>query len=83
MMRILIMISQKVNTVRFKIGVQVEEEITCNPYAIVIKKENNLSRNYERFDNPPVSYSGYVDYKSTLSVNDFNEDYSLIRLYNL
>lgn len=73
----------KVSTVRFKIGVQVEEEITRNPYAIVIKKENNLSRNYERFDNPPVSYSGYVDYKSTLSVNDFNEDYSLIRLYNL
>ena len=34
-------------------------------------------------NNPPVSYSGYIDYNSTLSINDFNEDYSLIKLYNL
>lgn len=73
----------KVNSVRFKIGVQVEEDIIRNPYAVVVKKENALNRIYERFENPPVSYTGYVNYKSNLTMEDFEDDYILIQLFNL
>ena len=73
----------KVSTVRFKLGLQVENETLAKPYAIVLKKENVLSSKYDRFKNPPVSYSGYADYPSTLSIDDFKGNYVIIKRYNL
>lgn len=73
----------KVSTVRFKLGLQIEDEILQKPYAIVAKKENALTLSYERFENPPYSYIGSVSYPSTLEVSDFTEQYFLVKLTNL
>ena len=73
----------KVSTVRFKLGLQVENETLAKPYAIILKKENVLSSSYDRFNNPPVSYSGYANYPLTLSISDFKNDYVIVKRYNL
>ena len=73
----------KVSTVRFKLGLQVDNETLAKPYAIVLMKKNVLSSNYDRFDNPPISYIGSANYPSTLSIKDFNEKYVIIKRYNL
>lgn len=76
----------KVSTVNFKVGYEVSEDITKKPYAIVIRKVNSLTRQYERFDNPPVSYIGSVNYPSTLHLEDFTGDGSefvVVRIANL
>lgn len=56
----------KTSSVRFKIGKEVPEDLVKGPYALVMKKENSLSRLYKEFDNPPVSYVGMVDYPSVM-----------------
>lgn len=76
----------KSSTVRFKIGLEVPEEITKKAYAIILKKENALVRHTDRFDDPPVSYIGTVDYPSVLNVNDFtsnNCQFSVVKIANL
>lgn len=76
----------KTSTVRFKLGVEVSSEITNKPYAVVLKKSNGLSREYDSFKNPPVSYSGYIDYPYNLSIDDFsgeNARYVVIKISNL
>lgn len=76
----------KTSSVRFKIGEEVSEDIVKGPYALIMKKENGLSRNYDRFGNPPVSYTGYVSYPSTLKLEDFTKDGSefiVVRIANL
>ena len=73
----------KVNTVKFKLGLQVSDEKLSKPYAIVLMKKNALTRGYEQFRNPPVYYSGSADYPSTLSVGDFENKYTIIKRYNL
>ena len=76
----------KVSSVNFKVGYESSEEITKKPYAIVLKKENSLQRHYERFDDPPVSYTGSVDYPYSLSLEDFTKDGSqfvVIKIANL
>lgn len=73
----------KVNTVKFKLGLQVSDEILVNPYAIVLMKKNVLTRQYDRFRNPPVYYNGDADYPSTLSLESFNSKYVLIKRFNL
>lgn len=73
----------KVNTVKFKLGVQISDEKLSKPYAIVLMKKNVLSRGYERFRNPPVYYSGSAGYPSTLSVSDFANKYTMVKRYNL
>ena len=76
----------KTSSVRFKIGKEVAEEIVKGPYALVMKKENALNRNYERFDNPPISYIGSVDYPYTLKLEDFtkeNSQYIVVKIANL
>lgn len=76
---------QKVSTVRFKVGVQVEDEILSGPFAVVVKKENALVRTTDRFANPPVSYVGLVLYPQQLSLSDFDsdKDYIMVKLFNL
>ena len=76
----------KTSSVRFKIGKEVAEEIVKGPYALIMKKENALNRNYERFNNPPISYIGSVDYPYTLKLEDFTKDDSMfivVRIANL
>lgn len=73
----------KVNTVKFKLGLQVSDEKLAKPYAIVLMKKNALTRQYERFRNPSVYYSGDADYPSTLSLESFNSKYVLIKRFNL
>jgi len=73
----------KVSTVKFKIGAEVSASVTTKPYAIVCKNKNVLTSSYDRFANPPASYSGYASYPSTLKVEDFEKDYILVKLFNL
>lgn len=76
----------KTSSVRFKIGKEVSEEIVKGPYALIMKKENTLNRNYERFDNPPISYIGSVDYPYTLRLEDFTKEGSqfiVVKIANL
>ena len=76
----------KTNSIRFKIGIEVQNEIIQNPYAIILKKSNSLIRRYDRFENPPVSYSGSVNYPHILTLDDFsneNSQYVIIKIANL
>ena len=73
----------KVNTVKFKLGLQVSDEILARPYAIVLMKKNVLIRQYERFRNPPVYYSGDANYPSSLSLERFKSNYVMIKRFNL
>ena len=73
----------KVNTVKFKLGLQVTDEKLSKPYAIVLLKKNVLTRKYERFENPPISYVGDANYPSTLTLDDFKSKYVIIKRYNL
>ena len=73
----------KTSTVKFKLGAEVSTEITKSAFAIVAKNENVLTEEYERFNNPPKSWSGYTNFAYKLKVEDFEKDYTLIKLYNL
>lgn len=73
----------KVSTVKFKIGVQISDEVLSKPYAIVVKSENGLTSSYDRFKNPPKSYIGSVSYPRTLNVEDFSKNFILVKTYNL
>ena len=73
----------KVSTVKFKLGLQVENPILSNPYAIVVKKVNVLDYTYDRFSNPPISYVGSANYPSSLKVDDFSGDYVIVKRFNL
>lgn len=73
----------KVSTVKFKLGLQVSNEKLAQPYAIVLKKKNALSYHYDRFSNPPISYIGSADYPASLSLDNFNNGYVLIKRNNL
>ena len=73
----------KVSTVKFKLGCEVEESITKQPYAIVVKKQNVLSEEYDRFKNPPQYWTGSASYPYTLKLESFDVDYGIIKIYNL
>ena len=76
----------KTSSVRFKIGEEVSEEIVKGPYALIMKKENGLNRNYEKFENPPVTYIGSISYPRSLKLEDFTQDGSqfiVVKLANL
>lgn len=74
----------KVSTVKFKLGCELPEEDFTKPYIVVLKKENTQVRNYDRFRNPPIWYSGSAGYPNTLSIEDFNGgNYVAIRIANL
>ncbi len=76
----------KTSSVRFKVGKEVSEDILKGPYALILKKENALNRQYEEYENPPISYSGIVSYPSGLSLDDFTKEDSqfvVVRITNL
>ena len=76
----------KTSSVRFKVGTEVAEDIVKGPYAIILKKENALTRQKEEYGHPPVSYTGSVDYPYTLKLEDFTKDDSefvVVKIANL
>ncbi len=73
----------KVSTVRFKLGLQISNEVLAGPYAIVLMKKNVLSSHYDRFSNPPKSYIGSADYPTSLNLDSFKDNYVLIKRFNL
>ena len=76
----------KTGTIRFKLGVELSEDLKNSPYAIVLKKSNDLSRYEDRFANPPISYRGSVSYPYSLKVEDFtkaNSQYVIVKIANL
>lgn len=76
----------KTSTIKFKLGVEVPEGVTKNAYAIVLKKENCYTRLQNRFDTPPVSYSGTANYPKKLKLEDFTREgssYVVIKIANL
>lgn len=74
----------KVNTVRFKIGAEILTDYSRRPFILVMKKENALRRSYDSYGSPEISYKGYVDFKATLSIEDFSADgqYVSIKRFN-
>lgn len=73
----------KTSTIPFKIGVEIDSKITKSAFAIVIKNQNVLIEQYNRFDNPPKSWTGHAGFASTLSMDDFKNDYTMIKIFNL
>lgn len=62
----------KTSTISFSIGVQVTDEyLSGKPLYIVGTTDGCMKRSYERFSNPPVSYSGYcTGLADVLSLDD-------------
>ena len=76
----------KTSSVRFKVGKEVSEDVLKGPYALILKKENVLTRKHDEYENPPISYSGSASYPSTLSLGDFTKEDSqfvVVRIANL
>ncbi|MDX9791721.1 MAG: hypothetical protein RBT61_12890 [Candidatus Kapabacteria bacterium] len=71
-------------TIPFSLGQTVStEEFNNSALFVVVKKENCFYRNSDRFGRPPVSYkSSHCNLKSTLSVDDFDKDYVLVKIFN-
>lgn len=76
----------KTSTINFKLGVELSSTIKDGPYAIILKKSNELTKYYARFDNPPISYIGSVAYPYSLYLDDFtreNSKFVIIKIANL
>ena len=74
----------KVNTVKFKIGAEISNDKNKLPFALVMKKENVLSRTRDNMSRPEISYSGRADFKSSLTIDDLKEggEYVVIKRFN-
>lgn len=74
----------KVNTVKFRVGIEIDDEYLNKPYMVVLKKENTQVRNYDKYRNPPVYYNGDAGYPGVLDIEDFNKgEYIPIKIENL
>lgn len=73
----------KVSTIPFKLAAEVSDEILSGPYAIVMYNKNVLVEQYDRYQNPPQSWSGSAPFASYLKVDDFKNNYVLIKTFNL
>ena len=74
----------KVSTVRFKLGCEVPADMLSRPYAIVAMRRNVLSEHYERFNNPPQSWTGSAAYPPVLALDNFTSgQYIIVRLANI
>ena len=74
----------KTSTIPFKIGVEVSDKIASEPLVILCKRQNCMIRNYDRFSNPPVSYSlgGGCTYDTALTIEDLKKGYSVVGVLN-
>lgn len=73
----------KTSSINFKIGLEANETLTTGPFAIVLKGENILERESRDYPNPPVIYRGQLSYPKTLTIENFSQDYTLIKMVNL
>jgi len=71
-------------TISFSCGLSLSQtDIDNEPVFVVVKKDNCFYRSNNAYGNPPVSYKeGNCGMKSILKVNDFDKDYSLIKIFN-
>ncbi len=71
-------------TISFNCGLSVSQSImNKDPVFVVVKKINCFNRTNNTYENPPVSYmEGTCNIKSILTVNDFDNDYCLIKVFN-
>jgi hypothetical protein len=71
-------------TISFNCGLSVSQTIMDkDPVFVVVKKVNCFNRTNKTYGNPPVSYTeGSCNIKSTLTVDDFDNDYYLIKVFN-
>ncbi|WP_346998914.1 hypothetical protein [Bacteroides cellulosilyticus] len=74
----------KTSTIPFKIGIEVSDEIATSPLVIICRKQNCMVRNYDRFANPPVSYSigDGCTYDTTLTLDDLKKGYAAVKILN-
>ncbi len=63
----------KTSKVNFNLGVQIsDEDLKRRPIFFVAQTTGCLQRNFDRFGNPPISYSGYCEHlRSKLKLEDF------------
>ena len=71
-------------TISFSCGLSISKtDIDDEAVFVVVKKANCFYRSEDRFGNPPVSYSeGDCGIKSNLTVDDFDKDYYLVKVFN-
>jgi hypothetical protein len=71
-------------TISFSCGLSISKtDIDDEAVFVVVKKANCFYRSEDRFRNPPVSYSeGDCGIKSNLTVDDFDKDYYLVKVFN-
>ncbi len=73
----------KVNTVKFKLGIQVDEEILKKPFVVLLRNQCALSRNENRYNNPPISYVGSCGFEQEVTVDSIQAgNYTVIKKYN-
>ncbi|WP_053969751.1 hypothetical protein [Mangrovimonas sp. ST2L15] len=75
----------KTSTIPFNLGYEINnDKINGEKIYLVLCKNRTVTRKYDRFDNPPISYNGYSGFKISLNVDDFDEngDYILIKIIN-
>lgn len=74
----------KVGTVKFKIGAEISKELLSKPYIVLVKNSNCMTRQSDRFENPPIWYSGDAGYPLHLTIDDINSGkYFVIKISNL
>lgn len=66
----------KSSKINFNLGVQIsDEDLKRRPIFFVAQTTGCLERNFDRFGNPPVSYSGYCEHlRSKLKLDNFLGD---------
>ncbi|MDD1538308.1 hypothetical protein [Riemerella anatipestifer] len=71
-------------TISFSCGFEMkEEDINSGALFIIVKNNGCFSRSTDRFDSPPVRYEGYgCNPKSKLTLEDFEKDYTLVKIFN-
>jgi hypothetical protein len=72
------------STISFSCGLQIsDKDIDDEAVFVVVKKTNCFLRSSNRFGNPPVKYEERnCDVKQTLTVDDFDNDYILVKVFN-
>ena len=71
-------------TIPFSCGLAISQYIMNNsPVFVVVKKTHCFYRSTDRFKTPPVEYlAGDCKIKNELTLNDFDNEYMLIKIFN-
>jgi hypothetical protein len=71
-------------TISFSCGLAISKtDLDNEAVFVVVRKTNCFSRSESRFGNPPVSYIDIeCNAKSILTVDDFDDDYQLVKVFN-